>query len=362
MYLPADVFAGRSRWSAICADCCAWADSLPDDSLDVFICSPPYEARRTYSIGFNKRGEVWVAWMKDLVLRLLPKVKGSIFIVCEGETKNYSYSCVPDLLIADLKRAGVTFRKTLAYHRVGIPGGGGQASQHADYDGSADGFRNDWEPILWITRGGKLPYADTLACGYEPKWGPGGEMSYRLTDGTRRNQWGANTTSSARRPNGKREKSGRPGHIFETVGETKRKKKHTKPKVIGGKDVDVEQTYEAPTIANPGNVIQEIYTSSEVVEMLKQSGNLIHCKVGGGLMGSDLAHKNEAPYPEQLVRYLIKSFTKPGHVVADCFLGSGTTAAVALKFGCRFVGCDERQDQVDIAIRRIKEEATGLFD
>jgi hypothetical protein len=82
-------------------------------------------------------------------------------------------------------------------------------------------------------------------------------------------------------------------------------------------------------------------------------GNLISCHVGGGAMGDKLAHENEAPFPEQLVEPLILSFCPPNGIVLDCFCGSGTTGAVALKNGRRFLGCDLRGSQVRLTTRRL---------
>lgn len=90
-------------------------------------------------------------------------------------------------------------------------------------------------------------------------------------------------------------------------------------------DMRVKKTSPLPEKANPGNVI--------------------HCKVGKGHMGSDLAHKNEAPFPEQLAEFFIKSFCPPGGTVLDLFSGSGTTAAVAAKLGRNSISVDIRESQ-----------------
>lgn len=70
-------------------------------------------------------------------------------------------------------------------------------------------------------------------------------------------------------------------------------------------------------------------------------------------MGSDLAHQNEAPYPEWLAEFFVLSFCSPGGVVCDPFVGSGTTAAVAVAHCRKFVGCDLRQSQVELAKQRV---------
>ena len=44
--------------------------------------------------------------------------------------------------------------------------------------------------------------------------------------------------------------------------------------------------------------------------------------------------------PEALLERIIKASSNPGDLVFDCFMGSGTTQAVALKLGRRFLGAD----------------------
>ena len=50
--------------------------------------------------------------------------------------------------------------------------------------------------------------------------------------------------------------------------------------------------------------------------------------------------------PESLIAYLMEIFTRPGDWVLDAFAGSGTTAAVALKLGRRFL-CIEQMDYAE---------------
>lgn len=44
--------------------------------------------------------------------------------------------------------------------------------------------------------------------------------------------------------------------------------------------------------------------------------------------------------PEKLLDRIIKACSKPGDLVFDCFMGSGTTQAVAMRLGRRFIGAD----------------------
>src|SRR5262245_53978097 len=77
---------------------------------------------------------------------------------------------------------------------------------------------------------------------------------------------------------------------------------------------------------------------------------------GGGHLRSELAHENEAPYPEKPVKPFVRALTGPGDIVCDPFSGSGTTGAVALRHGRRFLGCDSRQSEGELSRRRLQAE------
>lgn len=53
------------------------------------------------------------------------------------------------------------------------------------------------------------------------------------------------------------------------------------------------------------------------------------------------------PKPERLLQRIIQIGSNPGDIVLDCFLGSGTTAAVAHKMGRRWVGVERSTDTVE---------------
>lgn len=159
--------------------------------------------------------------------------------------------------------------------------------------GGLDWWRNDYEFCICATKG-KLPWSENTASGQPCKYAPGGDVSNRKQNGERV------TSQTRRKPNGERARDG---------------------------------LYHAPAIANPGNVIK--------------------CHGGGGHLGDDLAHENEAPFPENLVEPFIKCFCPPNGIVLDPFMGSGTTLAVAKKLGRRAVGLDIRASQVELTNRRL---------
>ena len=57
--------------------------------------------------------------------------------------------------------------------------------------------------------------------------------------------------------------------------------------------------------------------------------------------------------PEALLHRIILAATKPGQVVLDPFLGSGTTAAVAKRLGRRYIGLEREPRYAEMARRRI---------
>ncbi len=61
-----------------------------------------------------------------------------------------------------------------------------------------------------------------------------------------------------------------------------------------------------------------------------------------------------ATFPEELPRRCIQAGTRPGDLVLDPFTGSGTTGAVAVKEGRRFVGCEINPEYRELALRRMR--------
>jgi hypothetical protein len=164
--------------------------------------------------------------------------------------------------------------------------------------GADQWFRKDVEYVLAFKSVAKLAWSDNLACGHKPICGPGGPMTNRNVDGlrikvstpqTRRNKYGIRDSSGLSRP--------------------------------------------VPELSNPGNLID--------------TGNAAR------LLGHPIAHENEAPFPEALAEFFVKSFCPPNGIVLDCFSGSGTTVSVADRLGRNGIGFDLRASQCKLGTRRL---------
>lgn len=123
--------------------------------------------------------------------------------------------------------------------------------------------------------------------------------------------------------------------------------KQNKPRTATNRHKDGTRknvTYIDPDISNPGNIVEGL--------------------VGSGGMGWKDATQNEAPFPEWLAEFFIRSFCPPGGLVLDPFSGSGTTVSVAVKNGRSGIGVDARESQVWLGETRlmglsVKEREAG---
>jgi hypothetical protein len=63
-----------------------------------------------------------------------------------------------------------------------------------------------------------------------------------------------------------------------------------------------------------------------------------------------------------LVQRLVRALTRPGELVVDPFMGSGTSAVAAAVEGRRFAGCDVKRSYVKIAQRRTEQIGRGKIN
>lgn len=71
--------------------------------------------------------------------------------------------------------------------------------------------------------------------------------------------------------------------------------------------------------------------------------------------------KHPAPFPFELAYRLIRMFSFVDDTVLDPFSGTGTTLLAAIKSGRNSIGVEIDPHYIDIAERRLRQEAGGLF-
>lgn len=73
-------------------------------------------------------------------------------------------------------------------------------------------------------------------------------------------------------------------------------------------------------------------------------------------MATESSNKqHSAVFPKELPTWFIKLFTKPGDVVLDPFLGSGTTSIAAFQLDRNSIGIEIKDEYYDLAIKNIQE-------
>jgi adenine-specific DNA-methyltransferase len=94
---------------------------------------------------------------------------------------------------------------------------------------------------------------------------------------------------------------------------------------------------EGPPVEGKGYPIEDVWNANPFEFALEGSESLDSIQIKSFSMEKTgfPTQKNEA-----LLKRIIKASSNPGDLVLDCFVGSGTTAAVAEKLGRRWIACD----------------------
>jgi DNA modification methylase len=68
-----------------------------------------------------------------------------------------------------------------------------------------------------------------------------------------------------------------------------------------------------------------------------------------------------AVFPDTLITPCILAGSKEGDIVLDPFMGSGTTAEVALRLGRQYLGFEINPEYVELAEKRLSAHQNNLF-
>lgn len=106
--------------------------------------------------------------------------------------------------------------------------------------------------------------------------------------------------------------------------------------------------------------LSSIISDCQIQQFLKSL--LYDCKneIGNNEF-NDLFGRDEFDYakPENLIKIIMEAVTNEGDLVMDFFSGSGTTVAVAHKLGRKYIGCEQIDHQIELAVNRLNEVICG---
>lgn len=94
-----------------------------------------------------------------------------------------------------------------------------------------------------------------------------------------------------------------------------------------------------------------LYGSKGLHQLNEYKDDVISCPIVRGRKRLHITQK-----PEDIIAYCIENSTQAGDIVADFFMGSGTTAVVADRLGRKFFGCDINPDYVKTALERLEKD------
>jgi DNA modification methylase len=105
------------------------------------------------------------------------------------------------------------------------------------------------------------------------------------------------------------------------------------------------------TEAGRGNVPAE--DVGRKIKAERKASNIFTYNVGTSSASDRIAFRHPAIFPEKLAADQISTWTDPGDLVYDCFMGSGTTAKVCSDLRRRWLGSEISAEYVEIACRRL---------
>ena len=125
--------------------------------------------------------------------------------------------------------------------------------------------------------------------------------------------------------------------------------------------VVVDKENEKVFASNGGKVAVKYYRKQEGEFVLEDVtiDNIWDDIPGMGVVSSEFVGY-PTQKPEALLERIIKASSDPGDLVFDCFMGSGTTQAVAMKLGRRFIGADINLGAIQTTTKRLINVAAEL--
>lgn len=112
--------------------------------------------------------------------------------------------------------------------------------------------------------------------------------------------------------------------------------------------------------------LKRVKVDGVLVNLKDEQGNLVYqdsdTKTLDNVWGiplippADVKQKTNYPTqkPEALVELIVQAYTNPGDLVADMFIGSGTSAAVSQRLGRRWIGCDINKGAIQTTAKRLQ--------
>ena len=319
--------------------------SLPADSIDMAITSPPYYMKREYLGGGIGLEDTYIEYIDNLVaickqvFRVL-KPTGSLWLNLGDSYHSKNLLMIPQRVAIRLTdEVGFTLRNQVVWNKLkGAP------------DNAKDKLRTLWEPVFFFTKEPSGYYYDIDAVRKKPRKAKsvkhGAVVSATGVSGVRyRRKIELSTELSDEEKKNANAALDDMLHLVE-IGEVP----------------DFRMVIRGATRTTHGDSAKLSGRAKELVDkgfyFLKYSNKGAKISDVWDIIPEDTQGRryHYAPYPEDLVKNPIALTCPPDGIVLDPFVGTGTTCKVAHDMGRKSVGIDLAEEYLEIADGRCTNE------
>ena len=287
--------------------------TLPDESVDMCITSPPYYNLRDYKNKDQIGSESTVTDFVDGLIKVFNEIyrvmkpTGSCWVNIGDSYSKKKLLQVPSRFEIAMSDAGWSLRNEIIWNKPNpLP------------ISSKDRFWSNHEKIFWFVKKLKGYYFDRV-----PTLEPWAEVTVRRMFST--------NDLSKRKDTGTTEKEGY------SLSSENQDKHYTRMRESSGisKDFNYQQLIDSGKCpSRPKFTVWDISTTS--------------------YKGSHFA-----VYPPELIEIPILSTCPPNGIVIDPFMGSGTTAVVAKNNERQYIGCELNPEYAELSEKRISESVVS---
>ena len=315
--------------------------ALPSNSIDLIYIDPPFFSGRNYNVVFGDANEVrsftdiweggmpgYLIWLNARLLEMkrLLKPTGSIYVHCDWHAGHYIKTEMDKIFGYENFRNEIVWRRTYAGKTI------------------SRNIPNNTDFIFWYSKSMDYTF-NRITVPLNDK----DKEAFNKDDKDGRGLYGTVSMQKVAGPT--------KGTIYDYVDNSG---KVWKRPVKGWRMVQekMKALENDNRLYFGGKTVREKYYLNERMKIGKQIDNL----------WSDIGNMNRnqgeligypTQKPEALLKRIMEASSKPGDVVADFFVGGGTTAAVAQKLGRRWIASDISKIAVSVTRDRILRDILG---
>ncbi len=352
-------------------NCLTGLKSLPADSINCCVTSPPYYKLRDYGddnqIGWENTIDEYIANLLEIfdeVYRVL-KPDGACWVnIGDVYSDKKSLSCIPDMFKIEMIKRGWICRNEIIWHKP-----------NAMPCSAKDRFNNDYEKVFFFTKSGKYffetqydPIKSTISkvtkqrvsgkyqdAGQEAsvRQGMNGQRGFKLIE---KRPYLPDQKEFVDFMRSRSSKS----QLLKETNLSKTKIDHWFRYDVGGFSYPSVEDWNAikylvddwsETFKKIDYALTTVVFETDDINKNADKGRLKRAVWSISTKGFKGCHY--ASYPEALVEIPIKATCPEKGIVLDPFIGSGTTAAVAKRLNRHYIGFELNREYVLIAEKRI---------